>query len=433
MSMTRNFWRSVSWPVLMVGLSAPLFLNCGSMPKVPGAPDLPGVPGACNLDTSSAEAIGKFDFAGEFKLDATASAKLKNGITAAVELKAFADAIDADLKTACGGLATDLGKPGEYKSGEEACKAALSAMGEVKAKIGASAKLALDIEPPKCGVEMTAVADCAAKCDATVTPGSAKVECEPGKLQGECSAKCKGSCEMSAAASCTGTCQGSCDATFSGTCGGKCDGKCDGKVMDAKANGQCAGKCEGKCEAQAHGSCGGKCGGSCQITGEAECKGTCSGGCSVEMKAPKCTGEVTPPKMSAECKAHCDASVSAKAQCTPARVALKIEGAADAKAAAQYKAALEKNLPLVLKIAVGMGDRAAKMAANVKVVVEGVQGSVEGAVKASPMIGAKLTACVAAPFKGAFDAAASVKANVNVSVDVKASATASGSASGKAG
>ncbi len=428
--MTRKIWRSVSWPILVAGLSAPMFLNCGSLPKVPGVPDMPGT---CNLDTSSAEAIAKFDFAGEFKLDVTAAGKLKNGITAAVELKAFADSIDADLKVACGGIAKDLGHGGDFKSGEEACKAAITAMGEVKAKFGASAKIVLDIVPPQCGIDMNVMADCAGKCDASVTGPSAKVECEPGKLQGECSAKCKGTCDMTAAATCSGTCSGSCDATFSGTCGGKCDGKCDGKVMDAKANGQCAGKCDGKCDAKASGTCGGKCGGSCHLQAEGECKGTCTGGCSVEMKAPKCTGTVTPPKMSAECSAHCDAQVQAKATCTPAKIALKIEGAADAKAAEQFKAAIEKNLPLVLKIAIGMGDRAAKMAGNVKVVVEGVQGSVETVVKGSPMLGAKLTACVAAPFKGAFDAAASIKANVNVSVDVKASASASGSAGGKAG
>src|SRR5205085_11475099 len=113
-------------------------------------------------------------------------------------------------------------------------------------------------------------------------------------------------------------------------------------------------------------------------------------------------------------QAHCDAQVNAKASCTPAKVKLVITGSADADAQAKFTAAIEKNLPLVLKIAIGMGDRAAKMAGNVKVVIEGVQGSVETTVKASPMIGAKLTACVAAPFKGAFDAAASIKANVNV-------------------
>jgi hypothetical protein len=137
--------------------------------------------------------------------------------------------------------------------------------------------------------------------------------------------------------------------------------------------------------------------------------------------------------VSAECKASCDAKVNGKLECTPAKVALKVEGAADAAVTAKYKAAIEKNLPAILKIAIGMKDRAASISANVQGVVEGAQGAVKVAASGSPMMGAALTACVAAPFKGALDAAASIKANVNVSVDVKASAEAHGSASGKAG
>jgi len=281
--------------------------------------------------------------------------------------------------------------------------------------------------------DIDVVASCAGKCDATVTGPSAKVECEPGKLQGECSANCKGTCDMKAAAECKGTCSGSCDVKFSGTCGGKCDGKCDGKAMDAKANGTCNGKCDGKCDANASGSCGGKCEGSCQMTAEAKCDGTCTGGCSAEMKAPKCTGEMTPPKMSAECKAKCDAKANAKISCTQARVAVKVEGATDAKLVADFKAALNKNLPGVLTVALGMGEHAVKLAGNITAVVEGGKVAVESTTKASPVLGAKLASCVLSPFKGAIDAAASIKANVSVSVDVKASASASGSAGGKAG
>ena len=59
-----------------------------------------------------------------------------------------------------------------------------------------------------------------ANMDASVKPGSAKVECEPGKLQGTCSGGCSGSCEASGSAKCEGTCSGKCE--------GKCDGECDG-------------------------------------------------------------------------------------------------------------------------------------------------------------------------------------------------------------
>jgi len=151
------------------------------------------------------------------------------------------------------------------------------------------------------------------------------------------------------------------------------------------------------------------------------------------MKAPKCTGEVTPPKVSAECKASCDAKVSGKLECTPAKVALNVTGAADASVATKYKGAIEKNLPAILKIAVGMKDRVASITGSVEGVVEGAQATVKASTAGGPVVAGALTACVMNPFKGAMDAAASIKANVNVSVDVKASASASGSASGKAG
>ena len=44
--------------------------------------------------------------------------------------------IDADLKTACGNLAHDLGASGDFGSGQDACKAAAKAIGDAKAKLG---------------------------------------------------------------------------------------------------------------------------------------------------------------------------------------------------------------------------------------------------------------------------------------------------------
>jgi hypothetical protein len=393
---------------------------------------VPGIPtgGGCP-NFASAEAVARVDFAHEFKLKADVAHKLKAGVEGAVELKAFADRIDADLKVGCGGLAKDLGKDERFEDGRSACRAAIQAMDDARAKLGASARVVLEASPPHCAASMDAMEDCAAHCDASVKPGTAKVECEPGKLSGECSGECSGSCDMSAAGSCEGTCEGSCNASFKGSCGGECVGKCDGK--DSK--GACAGTCEGRCESHASGQCKGKCSGRCELKAKAHCGGTCTGSCSVAMKAPKCTGEVTPPKMSAECKAHCDAKVEAKLECKPANVVVRIKGAADAKAANAYRLALEKNLPILLKIAVGMGRRAESAAANVHAVVSGLQGSVDAIGKSSSdgIAGARLVACVAAPFKEAIDAAASVQASVKVSVDVKASASASGKAGAKAG
>ena len=430
MSKSKKAWRAASWPILALGFAAPLLTNCGGgLGAIPGASSIPGanMVGGCP-DMGSAEAIEKADLAGAFQLDVATSTKLKAGLGAATELKAFADSVDADLKTACSGLATDLGATGTYNSAEAACKGAIKVMGDVKAKLGASFTVKLDIKPPECRASLDAYADCAGHCDATLKPGEAKVECEPGKLSGTCSAQCSGSCDMSAAAKCDGQCSGTCDASMKGSCGGKCTGKCDGK---AASGASCSGTCDGKCDAQVEGSCSGSCGGTCKMKAAASCNGTCNGGCSATMTAPKCTGEMKPPQMSADCKAKCDAKVTAKAECSAANVGVKIEGAADATAAVTYKAALEKNLPLVLKVAMGVGERGAKMAEGLGNTDDDLSGSVSGMAKGGPIAAAKLVGCVTGPFKGAADAAGSLKANVSVSVDVKASASAS--AGGKAG
>ena len=414
-------------------VSSVLALLAASCGQIPGAPNIPGGPAKCP-DLSKPETILQADFAGTFKLDAQTATKLRAATAAAIDLKLLAEQIDADLKAGCAPIAKDLGATGDFKDGKSACEAAAKAIGDFKAKLGANAKVTLVTKPPKCEVAMNAMADCGAKCDASVQGPNAKVECEPGKLSGSCDAKCSGSCEVSGGAKCEGECSGSCDAEIKGSCSGTCNGKCDGK--DSKAT--CAGTCEGKCEGgKVKAECKGKCGGECKLKAEAKCEGTCTGKCSAEMKAPKCTGEVTPPKMSAECKGHCDADVSAKAECKPAQVGVAIVGAADASAAGKLKATLEANLPLVLKVAIGMAERVGKVAASVQVVIDGAQATITD-VTAKGGAGAALTtgqlgACLGGAFKGAASAAGSIKANVNVSVNVQASATASGSAGGSAG
>jgi hypothetical protein len=404
---------------IAVGLLLPVLVGgCGAANSAMGAAgNIPGAPGKCP-DLSKPEAILAFDFAGNFKLDAPTGAKLKAATAAAVDIKGFSDQIDADLRAGCGPIAKDLGTGGDFKDGKSACDAAIKGINDTKAKLGASAKIAVVMKPPRCSADLNAYADCAGKCDATVSGGKAKVECEPGKLSGKCD----------------GTCSGTCDAQVTGTCSGTCNGKCDGK--DSK--GACAGKCEGKCDGgKIEGECKGKCGGECKLKASAKCEGTCSGKCSAEFKEPKCTGEVTPPKVSADCKAHCDANVSAKAECTPAQVGITITGATDVKAVENLKATLEKNLPLVLKVAVGMGERAGKVAGEVQAVVDGATSTIasvsgKGGAGAA-MTAGQLTACLGDTFKGAVSAAGSIKANVSVSASVSASASGSAGGSAKGG
>lgn len=405
--------------------SAPVLLvDCG---KLPGAKNLPGgLPGSCPANIADASAI----LSANFGLEGELEGKVKAALAAGANLQKIAVDVEGDVTTACSNLAKDLGvsedalKPAEDgpgKKAEAACNAAVKAMGELKAKAGA--KLTVDVKPPECHASLNAMAECAGRCDATVTPGEAKVECEGGKLSGKCEGKCEGSCTVEAG----GKCEGSCNAECSGTCTadfvGKCDGTCNGKCEGQNSNGKCAGTCEGKCEGKAQGNCNGECkgscSGSCEVSAQASCEGTCSGSCSVEFKEPKCTGTVKPPEMSAECKANCDAEVNANLECTPAHVFAKVEAASDVKAAAQLRSAIEKNLPALLKVSVGMKDRVDGVVGNVRASLEGVQGAVTSGGTAA----AKVAGCFAASME------AQASAAVSIDVSVKASASASGSVS----
>ncbi|MBX3181500.1 MAG: hypothetical protein KIT72_13495 [Polyangiaceae bacterium] len=406
----------------LFGLSAlvltPALINCGGLPGIPGVP----LPGDCPSDPSAiAEA--------SWGLSAEIEGKVKGGLQAAANLTNLAAEVEGEVALACATLAIDLGadesdtqpaEDGPGKKAEAACQAAVKALGAVKAK--ASGSLKVDVVAPKCSASMDAMAECAASCDASLSGGSVEVQCEGGEISGSCGGSCEGECTLEAGAECTGscsgTCSGSCDANFSGTCSGTCEGTCDGK--DSKA--ECKGKCEGKCSAGGEGKCGGTCGGSCNASCQAkasgECKGTCSGSCDVKMEAPKCSGEVKPPEMSAECKGNCDAKVSANLECTPARVAVKLSGAADTEAAARLQAAIEKNLPALLKVTLGMKGKLEGAVASVKGSVEGLDAVVKGGGEAAIKVGA----CVAGALK------AQVDASVSINVSVSASASASGEA-----
>lgn len=418
--------RSVSSKLMAVLIvaSVPLIGNCGKMPG--GVPGVPGGPGGCPANIADASAIMSANFGLEGELEG----KVKAALAAGANLQAIAAEVEGEVVAACTGLAKDLGakdedlKPkedGPGKKAEAACSFATKLVGDFKAK--AKGKVVVDVKPPKCEASLDASVDCAAKCDAKVKPGEVKASCEGGEISGQCDAKCEGKCTVEAAANCEGTCSGSCkgecSAEISGKCDGDCQGKCDGKDSKGKCAGTCDGKCAGKADAQCSGTCKGSCSASCEMQAKGECKGSCSGKCSVEMKAPKCSGTVKPPEMSAECKANCDAEVNGKASCTPATVFVKIEGAADAEAGLKLKAALTKNLPALLKISMGMKGKLEGVMGSVKAAAEGAQAAVQGGGAAALKVGG----CFAASLKAQADA------SVSLNVSVKASASASGSAS----
>ncbi len=392
-------------------------------------PDVAGAAAGCPKGGSISAAMNH-DWAGAFGLDVKAAGKIRAGVVGALELDRFAKRLDADLKVACGNMAKDLGKGADFDSGSDACKAASAGLSELRGQLGGDFSIKIETSPPSCAASIDAYGECIAECDADIQPGSVDLECKGGELVGKCSAECTGTCYIEGQASCNGTCHGSCSANFSGSCGGDCTGKCDGKDMQG---GYCEGTCEGSCSAGGDGSCGGECGGSCDIQGSASCNGDCQGSCSVDFQAPKCTGEVVPPKASVDCKASCEAKVSADIQCKPGTVNVRTTGGLNKEAIAKYRAVLTVHLPAVLNVAVGLKDEAVRAAANVKVVVEGAQQVVVTVKNSAAETAARLSACVTAPFAAAVKAATSIQASVSVSVDVSVSASASGSASGSAG
>jgi hypothetical protein len=414
-------------------LASPLLMDCGKkgMGGIPGEDKLPGggaMPGSCPANIADANALMEANFGLKGELEG----KVKAALAAGADLQKIAGDVEAEVTMACGNLAKDLGasdadlKPkeeGPGKKAEAACQAAVRFVGEVKAKAKGSIKV--EVKPPRCAASMDAVADCAGKCDATVKPGSAKVECEGGKISGECSGKCDGECDVQAGAKCEGSCNGECDGECSADISGKCDGTCDGKCDGKDTHGKCAGSCDGKCKGQAKANCSGTCKGSCSATctvqAKGECKGECSGSCNVEMKEPKCSGEVKPPQMSAECKAHCNASVKAKLECKPASVVVKVEGSADAQASLKLKTALVKDLPAILKVSMGMKGQLASVVGEVKSSLEGAEAAVKGGGDAMLKVG------------GCFAGSLKAQADASVSLDVSVKASASASASAGAG
>ena len=69
---------------------------------------------------------------------------------AAVNMKALADKIDADLTSACGSIAKDLGDTDTYKNAAGRLQGGgRSVIGDTKAKLGANAKMTLDMTEPR--------------------------------------------------------------------------------------------------------------------------------------------------------------------------------------------------------------------------------------------------------------------------------------------
>jgi len=373
---TRRWLRLASSSLVVLAIALPV-LDCGARPgAVPVAPRCP--------DVADDAAVLAYDWTA-FHVDAARAADLKRALAAAIEVKRLAARVDADLKTGCGGLATDLGASGDFESGKEACEAASRAIRETIAKLGGP-KIALDAAAPKCGAPLDVFAVCAAECEARER---AAPTCEAGKLQGACTGACSGACDVQSGAKCAGTCRG------------KCDGKCQGRCEGIASRGVCAGTCDGVCT--------GACTGACDLRDKAPCNGTCTGACDAEMKTPRCVAALASP--SAACAARCNARSFAKADCTRARVGVTIE-ASDKPLAKKLTSALENDLPLVLQISSGMRQRLEKLAADAKALLADAE-----ALADSPALGK----CVAPTMREGIAACTSIQSSLAAAAAISSS------------
>lgn len=338
----------------------------------------------------------------DWEVEGSASATFSSFMQASADFAGVTTAVVNDVGSACQAMAIDMGaEESEVTETDAAGRAehwCQLAVAQINAVVKANGTISIVAQPPSCQFNANLQASCEGKCSANVDCqaelGNIEARCDPGKLSGKCDAECTGSCEGSAnlAVSCEGTCEGTCQ----GTCEGNCSVEGPG--------GQCKGACDGKCD--------GECRGSCKVEAGANvaCEGNCTGGCSVELRAPRCTVELTPPSAEcqgdASCSGSCQASASASAECTPGSIEIDFTGNISATAIASLKL----NLPKLLLI---VDARGAALLANAEALISV---SADLVVEA-PDLSVKAGLCVLP----AIDALVAAGENLDVSVSAGAS------------
>jgi hypothetical protein len=364
------------------------------------------LPGLSGCDVAREVGCPEFSEEGDFGARLELDADVRAFMVASGRIQVLAEQMIADVGVACVDIALAAGRSPAAWAGKEGPQLVQAACAEAEAGIRSAfesargASLAILVDGGQCSVRVEAAADCFARCDVSgeCSPGELEVQCEPGKLAGRCEGACNGSCEGGTVA-----CHGTCSATCTGRCAGDCVGTCDGRESP---RGACAGECIGQCT----GSCDGSCNGSCEYQ-QLSCEGTCTGQCSGELKAPHCTGNVTPPScdLDADCKAACEASVQAEASCTPPRVGVKIVGEGTRELALVAEA-LATHLPVLVQAGFERGQA----------LVEAVASLAESGKEIASAAG-ELT--LKAGVCAAVAAEAAVTASIHIEVSVQASAS----------
>jgi hypothetical protein len=400
------------------------FASCATPKPLPPPVVVKTVSTRCP-DLAKADELAAFDFAKEYVLSRDAADKLKAAALAAMEVGNLSEKLDAELGIACAQIAHDLGNKGDWRSGNEACGAAIKAVRDARGRLGPKATAQLIIRAPVCLTDASLMTKCASICDSSVPAGRIKAECQ--QKAGRCDGNCDGICEAKSAAKCEGACSGTCDGPIKGSCGGKCKGTCDGKT----ASGPCAGLCSGTCEKGAiSGDCKGACSGSCKPRAAGICEGVCAGTCTVELTDAKCAGEFKTPDVSTDCRARCDLAVINQTECSSPQVGLVISGAGpkERDTVEVMKTAIDRSFPALLKILFEVGEKGPKRVLNAQAVIEGARTGFSdmarsGGKATAPAAEAQLAKCFDDSFKKAVAAAAVVKTGLDEAQAVKDEAT----------
>ncbi len=371
----------------------------------------------------------------DFGVDASIKGEFLAFAQAAADLSATATAALEEVSGACKAIATAGGAnedkidEGEKKKPDERvtfwCNLATA---RINATVKAQGALTVVVQAPKCEASVSAAANCQANCtvDASCDVKATPPTCEGGRME----VSCKGTCNVEASAptiSCEGTCSGQCSGSCSAQggvavdCDGQCEGTCSasgggGGGGGIQADGSCKGKCDGTCtmRADAKISCSGTCNGSCDAsctaapgTASARCDGKCEG----EFEPISCKGGELKAacQMDAKCEANCNASVQAKAECTPPRVDVTFTGSMNAEVGLVLDA-LRLNLPTVFLVAESRGKAFLDLIAK-------VSGSAQSVVDPGKL-GVKGTACLGAIVPVMVAASANMSAAFNASVGV---------------
>ncbi len=299
-----------------------------------------GPAGVCGLECPAQGVLeGNASISGLTSVDAFFAAVVGFN-QAALEVQA---GVDAELRAIAASLGLEAG------AGPAEIRAAIAGKLEEHVEGG----LKIEYAAPRCTVDAKVAVDAAARCDAEVDPGSAKIECKgtctvDASASAECDASAKVICKGTAPAlNCSGSCTGTCELAgamqCNGTCNGGCDGECSVRGADGQCAGECMGACMGSCELRAGASCEGKCQGSCEYEApDGKCEADAELRCQASADASascqgSCDGEVVPPKARAECEASVDAEARVRAECTPPSLEIRWQWKAGVEADAQAK------------------------------------------------------------------------------------------------